>query len=75
VNVSAQRDLVRHRSGRHEQRRFGAEEIRDALLELPHRRIFAVDVIADLRRSHRLAHRSGRAGDGIGPKINGWHAR
>ena len=68
--VRAQRDLVRHRAGRHEQRGLGAEQRGDALLEPAHRRILAVDVVADLGVGHRPPHRGGRAGDGVAAQID-----
>jgi hypothetical protein len=58
----AQRDLVGHGAGGHQQRGLGAEQIGDPILQQPHRRILAVDVVTDLGGGDRRAHRGGRAG-------------
>ncbi len=74
--VSAQRDLVRHRAARHEQRGFGSEQLGDPLLEPADRRVLAVDVIADLGLRHRHAHRGSWSRHRIASQIDeGCHAR
>ena len=45
--MNANRDLVRHSAGGHEQPGFLAEKCRDATLQLVDRRVFAEDIIAD----------------------------
>ena len=52
-----ERDLVRHRARRHVERGLLAEQLGDALLQRVHRRVLAVDVVADVGVGHRLAHR------------------
>ena len=75
LGMGAQRDLVRHRAARHEQRGLEAEQLGDALLEPTDRRILAVDVVADLGIGHRVPHRGSTDGDGIASKVDGrWHA-
>ena len=69
----AQRDLIRHRAGRHPQRGFLAEQRRDARLQLVDGGVLAVLVVADRRARHRLAHRGRRPRDRIGAQID-WSA-
>jgi len=63
-------DLVRHAARGHENRRLLSQELGRPLLEPIHGRIVTVDVVADLRRGHRLAHRVGRLRDGIAAQID-----
>ena len=53
-----------------EQRGLVAEQPGDPLLERRDRRVLAVDVVADLGAGHRLAHRVGRAGEGVGAEVD-----
>jgi threonine aldolase len=57
-----QRDEVRHRPRRHEHARLLAQQRRGALLELVDGRVAPVDVVADARVAHRVAHLLGRLG-------------
>ena len=69
----ADRRLIGHRAARHEQCRRHAEALRGDRLQAVDGRILAVDVVADLGRGHRRAHRRGRAGDGVAPQVDGLH--
>ena len=68
--VQLQRDLVRHRRRRQEQRPLLPEQSGGPLLQLVDRGVLAHLLVTDLRRSDRGAHRCGRAGDGVGAKID-----
>ena len=70
--VGHETDEVRHRPGRHEQRRLLREELRNATLEHADRRVLSEDVVADLGGRHGSAHRGGRRGDRVAPQV---HAR
>ena len=63
--VELQRDLVRHRRGRQEQRALLAEQRRGALLQRVDRRVLPQLLVADLRRGDRLAHPAGRPRRGV----------
>ena len=52
-----QRDLVRHRAARHEQRRLLAQQFGDPILQPVDRRVLAVLIVADRRFRHRPPHR------------------
>ena len=54
-------DEIAHRAAGDEQPGLLAEQLRGALLEGVDRRIVAEDVVADLGRGHRPAHRVGWA--------------
>ena len=69
AGVDAQRELVTHRAGRHEESRLLAEYLCRPLLEAPDRRILAVDVVADLRLGHGAPHFRRGLRDGVGPKV------
>ena len=56
---------------RKEQCVFGAEELRDPLLEPACRGIAVEDVVADFRVRHRAPHAGRRLGDGVGAQIDG----
>ncbi len=71
----AQRDLVRHRPGRHPDRRLLAEQLGDALLQRIDGRVFAVDVVAHLSGGHRLAHARGGLRDGVASQVDEVHWR
>src|SRR5580698_9275924 len=63
-------DLITHRPRRHKERSLAPKDLRGALLQKIHRRIFAVDVIAHFRRSHRRAHLRRRPRHSIRSQIN-----
>jgi hypothetical protein len=44
------------------------------VLELFDRRVFAVDIVADVGVGHRLTHRLRRAGHGVGAQVDDRHA-
>ena len=74
LGVQADGDLVAHGSGGHKERRLAAEALRRAPLQKIHGRVFAVDVVAHLRRGHRRAHRHGGPCHCIRTQIDdGWH--
>ena len=58
----AQRDLVRHRARRYEQRGLLAEAVREHGFQLIHRGVLATAVVADLGLGHGAAH------GGCGPR-------
>ena len=60
--VREYRDQIPHRAGGDVARRFLAERGGGRLFETPHRRVFAVLVVADLGFGHRPAHRRRRDG-------------
>ena len=68
--VELERELVRHRPGRDEQRGLLPEQRRDLLLQPQHARVLAVLVVADLGLGDRPPHRGGRAGDGVGAEVD-----
>jgi hypothetical protein len=63
-------DLVRHRAARHKEGRLLAEQFGDPVLQSVDRRVLAVLVVADRRRSHRLAHAGRWEGDRVGTKVD-----
>ena len=65
-----QRDLVRHRRGREEDRLLLAEQLRAAPLQLVDGRIFALLLVPNLGRGDRGAHARGRLRDGVGAKVD-----
>src|SRR5581483_7967980 len=65
-----QRDLVRHRRSRQEERRLVAEQARDPLLQRVHRRILQVLLVAHLGGDHRREHRLGRLRERVRTKID-----
>ena len=71
--VQLERDLVRHRRGRHEDRRLVAEQRRNPLLQRVDRRVLALLLVADGGLRDRAAHALGRLRDGVGAKVD--HAR
>ena len=68
--VELQGDLVRHRRRREENGPVLAEQLRDALLQLVHRRVLPHLLVADDGGSDGGAHAGCRAGDGVGAKID-----
>ena len=68
--VELERELVGHRPGRDEERRLLAEQRGHALLQLEDARVLAVLVVADGSAGDRLAHRLGRAADGVRAEVD-----
>ena len=71
--VAHDRDQVALRAAGHEERRFLAEQRGDPLLQRVDGRIVAEDVVADLGRGHRRAHRRRRPRHGVAAQVD--HAR
>jgi hypothetical protein len=65
-----ERDLVAHSPAGNEHRRFGAEQLANAPLELDRCRIVAEDVVADGSVGDGLAHGGHRTRNGIAAKID-----
>ena len=63
-------DRVAHRPSGHEQRRFLAGDPGRPALQPVHRRVFAVDVVADLGLHHRPPHCRGRPRHRIAAQID-----
>ena len=70
LRVQAQRDLVRHRRGREEDRLVLAEQRGGACLQLVDGRILALLLVADDRRGDRGAHPLGRLSRRVGAKVD-----
>ena len=68
--VELERDLVRHRRRRQEDRALLAEQLGDALLQLVDGRVLPHLLVADLGCGDRGAHARRRPGDGVGAKID-----
>ena len=64
------RDFVAHGAGRQEHRRFLAKPFGHHVAETIDRRVFAVDVVADLGLRHGTAHGRRGLGGGIAPQID-----
>ena len=74
--VQADGNLVGHAAGRHEDRGVLAQDFGDAGFERVDRRVFAVHIVADRGREHRLPHGRRRAGDGVATQVDhGGHSR
>ena len=71
LRIHADGDLVGHRAGRDEDRSLLADELCDAFLERPDRRVVAVDVVADLRLGHRPTHGGCRLRDRVRSQVDG----
>ena len=65
-----QGELVGHRPRRDQQGGLGAQQGGDLLLQAVDARVLAVLVVADLGLGDRLTHLGGRAGDGVGAKVD-----
>ncbi len=70
LGVQADRDLVRHRRGRQEDRLVLAEQPRRALLELVDRRVLAPLLVADRGGRDRGAHARRRPGGGVRAEVD-----
>ncbi len=66
----AQRDLVSHRRRRQEERRFVAERLGHAALQLVRGRVLALLLVADFGGGHRREHPRGGLRDGVGAKVD-----
>ena len=73
LRVTADRQLIGHRSGRDKQGRLFAEEPGHHLLEAIDGGVFAVDVVADFRARHRFAHGVGGLRHGIAAQVDDLH--
>ena len=70
TTVREQRDEVRHRAGRHEERGFLAHRLGGRLLEGADRRVLAHEVVPDLGAMHRLAHLGGGPRHGVRAEVD-----
>ena len=70
ARVQLQRDLVRERRGRQEQRRLVPEQGRGALLQRVDGRVLPALLVADVRRGDRGPHAGGRTGGRVGPEVD-----
>ena len=70
ARVELQRDLVRHRRRRDEDRRLLAEQRRDALLERVDRRILALLLVADRRLGDGSTHALSRPRRSVGAQVD-----
>ena len=70
LGVQAQRDLVRHRRRRKEDRLLLAEQPRRPRLQLVDGRVLALLLVADDCRGDRGAHGGGGARGGVGAKVD-----
>src|SRR5215217_5960105 len=68
--LDPQRDLVRHRGRRQEDGLLLTEQRSGAALELEHRRVLALLLVADLRARDRLAHRRRRPRRRVGAQVD-----
>ena len=74
AGVRQQRREVALRPAGREKRRLFAQPLRRHLLKPIDRRVFAEDVVAQLRVRHRLAHFGRRQRDGIAAQVDDLHA-
>ncbi len=65
-----QRRKIALGSGHEEQRALEAEAFSGDRLQAVDRRIITIDIVADLRRSHRRAHCGGRAGHCVAAQVD-----
>ena len=65
-----QRDLIRHRRGRQEDRLLVPEELGASPLELVDGRVLPLLLVADGGVRDRVAHRPRRLGQGVGAEID-----
>ena len=68
--VQLQRNLIRHRRRRQEDRALLPEQVGDTRLQLVDGRVLPHLLVADLRGGDGSAHARRRAGDGVGAKID-----
>jgi hypothetical protein len=68
-----QAEQVAHRAAQHQHRRRLAEQGSRLLLEPAHRRIVAVEIVADLGFRHGSAHRRRRSRHGIAAQVDRLH--
>jgi hypothetical protein len=72
LGVKPQRNLVRHRRGRKEDRLLLAEQPRGTLLELVHGRVLALLLVADSGGRDRGTHPLCRPRGGVGAEVDHW---
>ena len=65
-----QRDLIRHRRGRKEDRLLVPEELGASPLELVDSRVFPLLLVADGGVRDRVTHRAGRLGQGVRAEVD-----
>jgi hypothetical protein len=70
LGLDPQRDLVRHRRGRDEDGLLLPEQLGRSPLELEHRRVLTLLLVADLRTCDRLAHRERRLRDRVRAQVD-----
>ena len=70
LRLAEERDLVRHRRGRQEERLLLAEEVRRAALELVDGRVLAELLVAHVGGRHRRAHLGRGLRGGVGAEID-----
>ena len=73
--VQPERELVRHRARRHEQRGLHAEQRGGQRLQPVDGGVLAVRVVADLGVGHGPPHLGRRRGDGVGPEVDDRRSR
>jgi hypothetical protein len=66
----AERDLVRHRRRRDEERRLLTEQLGRAALQLVHGRVLAPLLVAEPGRGHRRVHLGRRRRGGVGAEVD-----
>jgi hypothetical protein len=70
LRVQAHGNLVSHGSGRHEDSGLAPEYLGRACLQPIHRRVLAINIIADLCLCHGAPHGGCRPGNGIAAQID-----
>ena len=65
-----QRDLIRHRRGRKEDRLLVPEEFRSSPLELVDGRVLPLLLVTDGGVRDRVTHRARRLGQGVGAEVD-----
>ena len=70
LRLAEERDLVRHRRRRQEERLLLAEQVGRAALELVDRRVLAQLLVAHVGRRHRRAHLGRRLRGGVGAEVD-----
>ena len=68
--VHRERHLVAHRARRQEERGLLAQQLGDRVLQLIHRRVLELLLVAHFGVAHEAAHRRGRAGNGVAVQVH-----
>ena len=68
--VDSQRDLIRHRRGRQEQRGLLSEQLGRTALQLVDCRVLAQLLVAELGGRHRLEHLGRGSRGGVGAEVD-----